>query len=158
MHGSLNDKNIVLGFNEDLNLPQEYDFMFKCDKIEPHNLANDLLDTDDIIVYGLSFGKIDGIYFKPFLEQLSSVITAKRKPRFSIITYDENSVKSIRRNLRAMGLSREKINNGLEFRIIPVHEIEWDATARNNYHSFIEALKPIPPITIGRNPYNKWQW
>lgn len=58
----------------------------------------------------------------------------------------------------AMGLSREKINNGLEFRIIPVHEIEWDATARNNYHSFIEALKPIPPITIGRNPYNKWQW
>ena len=55
MHGSLNDKNIVLGFNEDLNLPQEYDFMFKCDKIEPHNLANDLLDADDIIVYGLSF-------------------------------------------------------------------------------------------------------
>lgn len=158
MHGSLKDKNIVLGFNEDLTLPQKYDFMFKCDKIEPHNLANDLLDADDIIVYGLSFGHIDGIYFKPFLEQLSSVITAKRKPRFSIITYDENSDKSIRRNLRAMGLSREKINNGLEFRIIPVHEIEWDATARNNYHSFIEALKPMPPIIIGRNPYNKWQW
>lgn len=158
MHGSLNDKNIVLGFNEDLNLPQEYDFMFKCDKIEPHNLANDLLDADDIIVYGLSFGKIDGIYFKPFLEQLSSVITAKRKPRFSIITYDENSVKSIRRNLRAMGLSREKINNGLEFRIIPVHEIEWDATARNNYNSFLENLKPMPSIIVGRNPRNKCEW
>lgn len=158
MHGSLKDKNIVLGFNEDLTLPQEYDFMFKCDKIEPHNLANDLLDADEIIVYGLSFGQIDGIYFKPFLEQLSSVISANRKPRFSIITYDEKSVKSIQRNMRAMGLSREKINNGLEFRIIPVHEIEWDATARNNYHSFIEALKPSPPIIIGRNPYNKWQW
>lgn len=158
MHGSLNDKNIVLGFNEDLTLPQEYDFMFKCDKIEPHNLANDLLDADDIIVYGLSFGQIDGIYFKPFLEQLSSVITAKRKPRFSIITYDEISVKSIQRNLRAMGLSREKINNGLEFRIIPVHEIEWNATARNNYNSFLDNLKPMPLIIVGRNPRNKWEW
>lgn len=158
MHGSLEDKNIVLGFNEDLTLPQEYDFMFKCDKIEPHNLANDLLDADDIIVYGLSFGQIDGIYFKPFLEQLSSVITAKRKPRFSIITYDKNSVKSIQRNLRAMGLSREKINNGLEFRIIPVYEIEWDATVRNNYNSFIDNLKPMPSIIVGRNPRNKWEW
>lgn len=158
MHGSLNDKNIVLGFNEDLTLPQEYDFMFKCDKIEPHNLANDLLDADDIIVYGLSFGQIDGIYFKPFLEQLSSAITAKRKPRFSIITYDKNSVKSIQRNLRTMGLSREKINNGLEFRIIPVHEIEWDATARNNYNSFLDNLKPMPSIIVGRNPRNKWEW
>lgn len=158
MHGSLYDKNIVLGFNEDLTLPQEYDFMFKCDKIEPHNLANDLLDADDIIVYGLSFGQIDGIYFKPFLEQLSSAITAKRKPRFSIITYDKNSVKSIQRNLRTMGLSREKINNGLEFRIIPVHEIEWDATARNNYNSFLDNLKPMPSIIVGRNPRNKWEW
>lgn len=158
MHGSLNDKNIVLGFNEDQTLPQEYDFMFKCDKIEPHNLSNDLLDADDIIVYGLSFGQIDGIYFKPFLEHVSSVITAKRKPRFSIITYDENSVKSIQRNLRAMGLSREKINNGLEFRIIPVHEIEWDATARNNYNSFLDNLKPMRSIIVGRNPRNKWDW
>lgn len=158
MHGSLKNKNIVLGFNEDLTLPQEYDFMFKCDKIEPHNLANDLLDADDIIVYGLSFGQIDGIYFKPFLEQLSSVITAKRKPRFSIITYDKNSVISIQRNLRAMGLSREKINNSLEFRIIPVHEIEWDATARNNYKSFLDNLKPMPSIIVGRNPRNKWEW
>lgn len=158
MHGSLNDKNIVLGFNEDLTLPQEYDFMFKCDKIEPHNLANDLLDADDIIVYGLSFGQIDGIYFKPFLEQLSSVITAKRKPRFSIITYDDNSVKSIQRNLRAMGLSREKINNGLEFRIIPIREIEWNATARNNYNTFLDNLKPMPSIIVGRPIRNKWGW
>lgn len=158
MHGSLADKNIVLGFNEDLSLPQDYDFMFKCDKIEPHNLANDLLDADEIIVYGLSFGQIDGIYFKPFLEQLSSVVTAKHKPRFSIITYDGYSAQSIQRNLRAMGLSREKINNGLEFRIIPVHEIERDATVHNNYNSFLENLKPLPSIIIGRNPYNKWQW
>ena len=132
--------------------------MFKCDKIEPHNLANDLLDADEIIVYGLSFGQIDGIYFKPFLEQLSSVISANRKPRFSIITYDEKSVKSIQRNMRAMGLSREKINNGLEFRIIPIHEIEWDATARNNYNSFLDNLKPMPSIIVGRNPRNKWEW
>ena len=158
MHGSLKDKNIVLGFNEDLTLPQEYYFMFKCDKIEPHNLANDLLDADEIIVYGLSFGQIDDIYFKPFLEQLSSVISANRKPRFSIITYDEKSVKSIQRNMRAMGLSREKINNGLEFRIIPIHEIEWDATARNNYNSFLDNLKPMPSIIVGRNPRNKWEW
>lgn len=58
----------------------------------------------------------------------------------------------------AMGLSREKINNGLEFRIIPVHEIEWDATARNNYNSFLENLKPMPSIIVGRNPRNKWEW
>lgn len=158
MHGSLKDNNIVLGFNEDLSLPQEYDFMFKCDKIEPHNLANDLLDADEIIVYGLSFGQIDGIYFKHFLEQLSSVISAKRKPRFSIITYDKNSAKSIQRNLRAMGLSREKINNSLEFRIIPVCEIELDATVRNNYNSFLENLKPMPSIIVGRNLRNKWEW
>lgn len=158
MHGSLANKNIVLGFNEDSSLPQDYDFMFKCDKIEPHNLANDLLDADEIIVYGLSFGQIDGIYFKPFLEQLSSVVPAKQKTRFTIITYDSKSAKSIQRNLRSMGLSGEKINNSLEFRIIPVHEIEWDATVRNNYNSFIENLKPLPSIIIGRNPYNKWQW
>ena len=158
MHGSLDDKNIVLGFNEDLSLPQDYDFMFKCDKIEPHNLANDLLDADEIIVYGLSFGLIDGIYFKPFLEQLSSRVLAKRKPRFSIITYDKLSARSIQQNLRAMGLSREKINNGLEFRIIPTHEIELDTTVRNNYNSFLENLKPIPSIVVGRNPHNKWQW
>ena len=158
MHGSLADKNIVLGFNEDSSLQRDYDFMFKCDKIEPHNLANDLLDADEIIVYGLSFGKIDGIYFQPFLEQLSSTVHTKQKPRFSIITYDRDSAKSIQRNLREMGLSREKINNGLEFRIIPVQEIEWDSTVRNNYKSFLENLKPIPSIIIGRNPYNKWQW
>lgn len=158
MHGSLENKNIVLGFNEDLSIPQEYDFMFKCDKIEPHNLANDLLDADEIIVYGLSFGQIDGIYFKPFLEQLSSNISTNRKPRFTIITYNIDSAKSIQRNLRGMGLSREKLNNGLELRIIPVQEIEWDPTVSNNYKSFLENLKPLPTIVVGRNPYNKYSW
>lgn len=66
MHGSLKDKNIVLGFNEDLTLPQEYDFMFKCDKIEPHNLANDLLDADEIIVYGLSLVKLTAYILSHF--------------------------------------------------------------------------------------------
>lgn len=158
MHGSIADKNIVLGFNEDLSLPQDYDFMFKCDKIEPHNLANDLLDADEIVVYGLSFGQIDGIYFKPFLEQLSSKISAQLKPRFTIITYDKASEQSIRRNLRAMGLSRERINNGLEFRIIPVAEIKWDTTVSNNYKAFLDNLKPLPTIVVGRNPYNKHSW
>lgn len=159
MHGSLEDKNIVLGFNEDLTLLQDYDFMFKCDKIEPHNLANDLINADDIIVYGLSFGQIDGSYFKPFLEQLSSKISTQPKPRFTIITYDKNSVKYIQRNLRAMGLSRERLNNGLELRIIPVKEIEWDSTVSNNYNSFLESLKPQPPIVIGRrNSNNKHSW
>ena len=157
MHGSLTDKNIVLGFNQDLSLPQDYDFMFKCDKIEPHNLANDLLGADEIIIYGLSFGEIDGVYFKPFLEQLSSSITAQRKPRFTIITYDRDSEKSIIRNLRTMGLSREKINNGLEFRIIPVKEIDWDTTVSNNYRSFLENLRPHPPIVgVDQNPYDNF--
>lgn len=157
MHGSLADENIVLGFNEDPTLPQGYDFMFKCDKIEPHNLANDLLGADEIIVYGLSFGEIDGIYFKPFLEQLSSNITAQRKPRFTIITYDKDSEKSIIRNLRSMGLLREKINNGLEFRIIPVKEIDWDTTVSNNYRAFLENLKPVPPIVgVDKNPYDNF--
>ena len=158
MHGSLSDNNIVLGFNEDLSLPLDYDFMFKCDKIEPHNLANDLLDADEIIVYGLSFGQIDGIYFKPLLEQLSTVITTKRKPRFSIITYDDNSAKSIMRNLRAMGISRERLNNVSEFKIIPVREIECNTTIHNNYKSFLENLRPMPTIVVGPNLRKKWEW
>lgn len=158
MHGSLKDKSIVLGFNEDLSILQDYDFMFKCDKIEPHYLANDLLNADEIVVYGLSFGQIDGIYFKPFLEQLSYKISANLKPRFTIITYNKDSAKSIQRNLRQMGLSREKLNNGVEIRIIPVQEIEWDSTVSNNYRSFLDNLKPLPTIVVGRNPYNKYLW
>lgn len=158
MHGSLEENNIVLGVNEDIGIPQDYDFMFKCDKVEPHNIANDLLDADEIIVYGMSFGQIDGIYFKPFLEQLSSTVTSQRKPRFTIITYDKTSAKSIQRNLRTMGLSREKLNNALEFRIIPVKEIEWDTTVKSIYKTFLDNLKPLPPIVIGPNPRNKWEW
>lgn len=158
MHGSLKDKNIVLGFNEDLEILQDYDFMFKCDKIEPHNLANDLLGADEIIVYGLSFGTIDGIYFKPFLDQISSIVSSQRKPRFTIITFDKNSEKDIQRNLRGMGLSKEKLNNGLEFRIIPVQEIRWNTTVDNNFHAFLDGLKPSHPIVVGKNPYDKFSW
>ena len=141
VHGSLKNNNIVLGINEDKTVPLEYDFLFKCDKIAPNLLPNDLLKADEVIIYGLSFGTIDGIYFKPFLERISTNIYPDKKPKLTFLTYDSDSEKFIRRSLRQMGLSREQLNNSLELRIIPVSEINYKDAVRHNYNEFIRSLE-----------------
>ena len=102
VHGNANDNNIILG-TRDGEYDNKYYFLQKSFDINynPPTIVYDLMEADDIIIFGHSLGKNDNQYFKAFFEQQSSPIKPKKK-KITIFTKDEKSEIAIKRSLNEM--------------------------------------------------------
>lgn len=93
IHGSILDDSLILGFNDELDIEPSYSFMRKTFSrhYKSHNVTEKLLDADEIIFFGHSFGTIDYQYFKDLFIRQSQLENANKKMIIRIFTKDDKS-------------------------------------------------------------------
>ena len=92
VHDSCESSNIIIGTGDDLDISNDYDFLLKTfdASYNPPALVEDLLDSDEIIIFGHSIGKNDQMYFKAFFKQQVDYSRPNRKD-ITIFTRDDES-------------------------------------------------------------------
>lgn len=103
VHGEYKKGNIIIGTRDDGEYVNSYDFLQKS--FDPHfnppPLVADLLEADDVVVFGHSIGENDRQYFKAFFKQQTNYEQPHRKG-ITIFTWNEKSEIEIKRSLQRM--------------------------------------------------------
>lgn len=117
VHGSLREEHIILGINEDKDVPKEYDFLFKSwdDYYGSHKVLDTLKSSEIIIFFGLSFGSIDSIYFSDFFKSIINGKYDTHKKHILICTFDEASMREIYRQFFIMNISVMELKAHCDF-------------------------------------------
>lgn len=118
VHGTLKNKDIVLGFSETKDIVPELSFMCKShrDTYSHTPLIRDISKFSNIIFFGLSFGEIDYGYFKDFFD---GVCDGRYDNKFiRIVTKDEESRQSILNNIGKMTGKIFDIGKHSNFKVI----------------------------------------
>lgn len=103
IHGSCADNRIIVGTRDDVTIDEIYDFLQKSfdPNFNPPALVADLLEADEVIIFGHSIGENDRQYFKAFFKQQTDYSHPKPKD-ITIFTRDDASEVQIRRSLQQM--------------------------------------------------------
>ena len=124
VHGSIIEKNAILGFECDDfdSIPPELSFMLKANSpYYKSNLLNeDLHKSLNIYIYGHSLNLIDKDYFTRFF---SDCLSDKIRRNIYIITYNKDSDVSIRNNIRKMGINLSLLYQCVDMKILHINEI-----------------------------------
>lgn len=133
VHGSLAEEHIILGINEDKEVPLEYDFLFKSwdDYYESHRVIDTLKESEIIIFFGLSFGSIDSVYFIDFFKSIIRGTYDNKKKHIVICTYNEQSIREIYRQFFVMGISIMELKAHCDF-----HCLLTNPNTHNYPHKF----------------------
>lgn len=149
VHGNVNDKNVILG-TKDSPFEAKYDFLQKTfdTKYNPPAMVYDLLNADDIFIFGHSLGMNDSQYFQAFFEQQSSTQNPQSK-NITIFTKDEKSEFAIKRALQEMTNYKLSSLFGLnKLQIIKTEELYAD------HNKFVDVLAGI--FSISEYDANDW--
>ena len=108
VHGSIKDRDIIIGFEDEVEIDKSYSFMIKSfnPAFRSHNVRQKLLDADEIIFFGHSLGETDYHYFEDLFRFQSQPEHCKGPKIIRIFTYDEKSRIDILFQLRAMNKKR----------------------------------------------------
>ena len=103
VHGDNEQENIIIGTRDHEFLDENYDFLQKSfdPDFNPPAVVYDLLEADEVLIFGHSLGWNDNQYFRSFFMQR----TAAEKPikkTITIFTRDEKSEIEIKRALQTM--------------------------------------------------------
>ena len=104
VHGNINDKSIIIGFQDKVEIDKSFSFMIKSFSpfFRSHNVRNKLMEADEIIFFGHSLGETDYHYFGDFFETQSNPEKNKKSKKIRIFTWDEASRIDILFQLREM--------------------------------------------------------
>ena len=153
VHGSLLDEHIILGINEDKEVPKGYDFLFKSwdDYYGSHKVIDTLRSSQIIIFFGLSFGTIDSVYFVDFFKSVIQGKYDKHKKHILICTYDEASMREIYRQFFIMDISIMELKAHCDFHFLltnpkdPYHPHKFDKDKIANWmHEWNDITLDIP--------------
>lgn len=114
VHGSLKDNDIVLGcdLQEGELVNRQLSFMYKYNQLHKANhIARNILEAKEIIFFGHSVNEMDFCYFREFFKVASASPNPIR--HLTIITYDENSERNIKDNIRNQGISVSDLYSNL---------------------------------------------
>ena len=111
IHGTIRNKNIILGFHDDDTILSGYRDLQKSmhDNYESHGIISAMTKADRIIFFGLSMGRIDAVYFKELFNKL--INQAINNKEIIFITKDQDAKKCIKSNLLDMGLNLQVLFN-----------------------------------------------
>ena len=114
VHGSLRENDIVLGCDlqagEEVN--RQLSFMYKYNMLNRANhVAKNILEAKEIIFFGHSINEMDFCYFREFFKSASAAPEPIR--HLTIITYDEESERNIKDNIRNQGISVSDLYSNL---------------------------------------------
>ncbi|WP_288874180.1 AbiH family protein [uncultured Bacteroides sp.] len=152
VHGSLRDRSIILGFQDDVEIDKSFCFMIKSfnPNFRSHNVRAKLLDADEIIFFGHSLGSTDYHYFEDLFRYQSQPDKANQNLVLRIFTYDENARRDILFQLRKMNNKRtDMIYELCDFEIYRTESgvDEYKITKYlEGLVNRISMLQPIPPV------------
>lgn len=119
IHGELSGDSIILGFNERRPRIPEFYVRF-CKNRRAHysstHLFSSIVEYDNIVFHGLSFGEIDNVYFANFFKKLAAGHLNGKYIR--IITKDNNSRQSIFKNVQMMSGTTLNLYKVADFKIL----------------------------------------
>ena len=93
----------MIGTRDDGEYNRNYDFLQKSfdPNFNPPSLVADLLEADEVIIFGHSIGQNDQQYFKTFFKQRTDH-TIHKQTDITIFTRDYSSEVDIKRSLQRM--------------------------------------------------------
>lgn len=119
VHGSLENKDIILGAGDYSELTSATDFLYKTSNANYRSsgLLESLENANEVYIFGLSLSKVDYPYFEDFF---SGIIqrTYGSKKYVRIFTYDETSRMAVLRNIRGMNKGMIKLTGYSDFDIV----------------------------------------
>ncbi|MBQ6225351.1 MAG: hypothetical protein IJJ73_03495 [Bacteroidaceae bacterium] len=114
VHGSLRDNDIIIGCDvqNDEKVNKPLSFMYKYNKLKQTNFISlSLAEAREVIFFGHSLNEMDFCYFREFFKKASSSYEPLKD--VTIITWDENSERDIKNNIRNQGISVTDLYNNL---------------------------------------------
>jgi hypothetical protein len=104
VHGQVSNDSIILGFQDEVEIDKSFCFMIKSFSpfFRSHNVRRKLLEADEIIFFGHSFGSTDYHYFEDLFKFQSDPDKANPDLILRIFTYNEKSRRDILFHLREM--------------------------------------------------------
>ena len=143
VHGSLRDNDIVLGcdLQEGEQVNRQLSFMYKYNQLKKANhIARNILEAKEIIFFGHSINEMDFGYFKEFFKVASASPMPIR--HLTIITYDDESERNIKDNIRNQGISVSDLYSNLwTFDIIKTSKLyDNNAEEGKKWSEFLERL------------------
>lgn len=143
VHGSLRDNDIVLGcdLQEGGQVNRQLSFMYKYNQLKKANhIARNILEAKEIIFFGHSINEMDFGYFKEFFKVASASPIPIR--HLTIITYDDESERNIKDNIRNQGISVSDLYSNLwTFDIIKTSKLyDNNAEEGKKWSEFLERL------------------
>jgi hypothetical protein len=147
VHGHVSERNefgIILGINETLDIPEEYVFLQKINQTrKSYPLCNDMMNADEIIIYGLSMGEIDRVYFKTFFENIKKSDLHPTRKKITILTHGDDSIKSIKRNIQAMVGQLQPIQDKCDLVFINMGEVaeDYDNEHKQDFNQLIQRIQ-----------------
>lgn len=114
VHGSLRYDDIVLGcdLQQGEQVNRSLSFLYKYNMLKKANhVARNILGAKEVIFFGHSINEMDFGYFREFFKAASAAPEPIR--HLTIITYDEESERNIKDNIRNQGISVTDLYNNL---------------------------------------------
>ena len=123
VHGGIGDRRIILGVGANRELRREYTFFYKTSSpfYKRSGIITDLMDADEIIIFGHSLGTNDYPYYESFFRNASSIdnTSSLKQRKITIYTKSDESRIEIECHLHQMvGKDVTLLKNLNDFRII----------------------------------------
>ena len=119
IHGNLQDKNVIFGVGED-QLVNSYDFLQKKNQGAKGMLfQEELYKADEVIIFGLAFGRNDIHYFIDFFKSIQS---GRINPKITIYTYNEQEKENIKHRLAEYSIDLSIIMSMKILTMISTHD------------------------------------
>lgn len=137
VHGRCSESNIIIGTKDYEKFNKQYDFLQKAldPNFAPPAIVYDLLNADDVVIFGHSLGVNDSQYFKAFFKQQSSPASTQRK-KITIFTWDNSSEIEIKRALQQMtDYNLSSLASLNDFQILKVSQLYHNASLVKDFLS-----------------------
>ncbi len=147
IHGSIKDKNIILGVEDNPSIDEKYCYVEKSmnKNYISNNVRETLKDASTILFFGHSLGETDYMYFKDFFSLQSGVNNENFKKKYiRLFTFNDESEDEIMRLLRNMnnqGISYLKDSNNFRVYRTSEDDIDFSEVLKSLNVSRIENLK-----------------
>ena len=105
MHGSISGNDIILGIGDMSDINPHYYYFKKvaASNFASHPIVLDMVDSDEVVIFGHSLSANDYPYFKPYFHYLLEYSNLRKNQRkLTIFTRSEKDMIEIKRQIEAL--------------------------------------------------------
>lgn len=146
MHGSLDNRSIILGILTDplVSILDEYSFLYRDNSrfYMPNNMYEDFDKASDIIFFGHSINSMDFPYFKDFFIKQSGMDGEYKRKKITVFTYDDNSDMQIRNSIRRAQVDLTQLFRRNDIYFIQTKKIyDNDEVEKEKYDTAMKSIR-----------------